>query len=782
MPRKITTMKSYIRFLSRNKLYTAIEIVGLSVAIAICLPTLSYMGRVHRLNRSHPDHENIYSLCVSRMQTSSPGIGKYLQENIPEVEIVSSPSHLSALQTFQVEDKMVPYIMFDRNYLYFFPHEFIKGGLDTDNMTTMAVSESLANELAESGPVIGRQMDLDGESYMISGIYKDNTDPRFREYMMMIPRKEKLSEKDMPYTGMNILVMTLIKAKDGTDYEHLKEKVQKACATYWGPMDDREFENQYSWKRPEQYDLVPYRQITQKGTYQLRDIGGSGFIILSIIAALLLLFAILNYINLNVALSTRRAKETATRKLIGAGRADIISMFLKESLTMSVICLGLGLLLTGITTDMINTFFHAIDGECDIAVGYSLADIGLYIGFILVVAVITGLAPAMIVSRFTPLDIVKGSFRYYSKKRMTKVFICIQTILTTIVLALTLVLNAQYRKQSNMEYNCGIEDVFSLMPDFRIPSETLKSELEKHPEIISVGKTSGIPSQAKFVDADFEIRKGACYIKCTKESFDIFGFEIISMNDPEDHYGIWMTPEAERISGLYPDEFRNVLHKNFGDIRIAGMIKNIPSMDGRNGINDFPMVVVVSNDVNSNELVIKTISDHKKARKVIASVYEAVSGTKTTDIMDFGMRSLYIKEINERNLAPHKALNSLLVKLLGILIILGIMGLSGISMYFAGENEKEIAVRKTFGGTKNTEIWRILKTFIRITLIANLIAIPLAAVAFSTIMKYSADKVTNIWIIYAACAVISFAITIGSVLIQVLRAARTNPAEALKKE
>lgn len=775
-------MKSYLRFLRQNKLYTAIEVIGLSVAITICLPTLSYMVRLHRINRAHPDHESIYSLCVSRMQTSSPGIGKYLQENIPEIEIVSSPSHLSALQTFQVEEKMVPYIRFDRNYLYFFPHEFIEGGLDTDNMSTMAVSESFANELSESGPVIGRQMDLDGERYMISGIYKDVTDPRFREYMMMIPRKEKLAERDIPYAGMNILVMTLIKAKEGTDYEHLKEKVQKACASYWGPMDDREFENPYSLKRPEQYDLVPYRQITQKGTYQLRDIGGSGFIILTIIAALLLFFAILNYINLNVALSTKRAKETATRKLIGASRADIISLFLKESLAMSVICLGLGLLFTGVTTDMINTFFQAIEGECNIAVGYSPADIGIYIGFILVVAVITGLVPAMIVSRFTPLDIVKGCFRYYSKKRMTKVFICIQTILTIIVLALTLVLNAQYRKNVNMEYNCGIEDVFNLIPDFRIHSEAIKSELEKHPEILSVGKTFGIPSNAKFVDANFESRSGACYIECTKESFDIFDFEIISMNAPEDYYGIWMTPEAERISGLYPDEFRNMLHKNFGDIRIAGMIENIPSQGGQNGINDFPMVVVVRKDISTNGLVIKTVSDHKKARKVIASVYENVTGIKTTDIMDFGMRSLYVKEINERDLAPHKALNSLLVKLLGILIILGIMGLSGISMYFAGENEKEIAVRKTFGGTKKTEIWRILKTFIRITLIANLIAIPLAAVAFSTVMKYSADKVTNIWIIYASCVVISFAITIGAVLLQTLRAASTNPAEALKKE
>ena len=110
------------------------------------------------------------------------------------------------------------------------------------------------------------------------------------------------------------------------------------------------------------------------------------------------------------------------------------------------------------------------------------------------------------------------------------------------------------------------------------------------------------------------------------------------------------------------------------------------------------------------------------------------------------------------------------------------MGLTGISIYFATEREKEIAIRKVFGGTSESELKRNLMTFVKITLIANLIAIPLAAAAFSTIMFSFADKITNIWSIYVVCILISFSISLGSVLWQTLRAARTNPAEALKKE
>ena len=110
------------------------------------------------------------------------------------------------------------------------------------------------------------------------------------------------------------------------------------------------------------------------------------------------------------------------------------------------------------------------------------------------------------------------------------------------------------------------------------------------------------------------------------------------------------------------------------------------------------------------------------------------------------------------------------------------MGLTGISIYFATEREKEIEVRKVFGGTVITELWRNTRTFIWIALIANLVAIPIAVLAFDTILIHFSDKIQNLWLIYIACVMISFTIILASVLWQTLRAARTNPAESLKKE
>ena len=368
---------------------------------------------------------------------------------------------------------------------------------------------------------------------------------------------------------------------------------------------------------------------------------------------------------------------------------------------------------------------------------------------------------------------------------MTTVFICIKKILIVLLLSTTIVFKKQYQAYIDMEYNCNVDDLFYLMTDFgvNVSMETLESELEKHPEILAVGRTDRVPSSLWTKDREVGDRERLylSFLKCDNDAFDIYGFDIMSVNDESDMTGLWMTPEAQRVSGIYPQAFEEMLREECGEYRIAGMIQDIPVAGGQNDLRDFPVVVYVG-DAECSNLLIKTIDNHQQARKVISAVYSETTGIDVNDPYDFGMMAMYIKEINESELAPHKGLNDLMEKLLGIIVILGIMGLTGISIYFATEREKEIAVRKVFGGTVITELWRNTRTFIRIALIANLVAIPIAVLAFDTILIHFSDKIQNLWLIYIACVMISFTIILASVLWQALRAARTNPAESLKKE
>ena len=151
--------------------------------------------------------------------------------------------------------------------------------------------------------------------------------------------------------------------------------------------------------------------------------------------------------------------------------------------------------------------------------------------------------------------------------------------------------------------------------------------------------------------------------------------------------------------------------------------------------------------------------------------------------MHFGYASQYIKEVHIEQLNEYKEMLILLRTILFLVVIMTMMGLTGMSVYFASERRQEIAVRKVFGGTIDTETVRNLLVYLRITLIADLIAIPLIYLIFKVFTEQPiAEKVESTWWIYIVAIIISLTISLAAVLWQTLRAARTNPAEALKKE
>jgi putative ABC transport system permease protein len=187
-------------------------------------------------------------------------------------------------------------------------------------------------------------------------------------------------------------------------------------------------------------------------------------------------------------------------------------------------------------------------------------------------------------------------------------------------------------------------------------------------------------------------------------------------------------------------------------------------------------------DHPGRSLVIKTISDHKKARKVIAQAYEEVYGEKVTDLMKFGRRSDYIEDEHKELLNPLYIYVKLFRCVMLTAIFITMIGLFAISQYFIMERKQETAVRKIFGGTIHSETVRNTATYMKLAIISCIIAIPIIHTIFR-IMKRSiiSDVESTLWI-YIVCILLSLIISIISVLWQTLRAARTNPAEALKKE
>ncbi len=181
--------------------------------------------------------------------------------------------------------------------------------------------------------------------------------------------------------------------------------------------------------------------------------------------------------------------------------------------------------------------------------------------------------------------------------------------------------------------------------------------------------------------------------------------------------------------------------------------------------------------------MIKTVSDHAAARKVIAEAYSKVYDEPITDIMNFAYESRYIKEIHKDSLAPIYSTIKLMRLVLLLIIVMTMMGMTGMSIYYASQRRHEISVRKVFGATTHSENLRNVLTYVRMTLISDILAIPAIYLLLDFMKKTSyANSLNTSWWVYVVAISVSVAISLASVLWQTLRAARTNPAEALKKE
>ena len=273
---------------------------------------------------------------------------------------------------------------------------------------------------------------------------------------------------------------------------------------------------------------------------------------------LLLLSAVFNYVNLSLALTGKRAKEMATRRLLGADRRSILWKYIAESVAFTAVCFAAALLLADLLVPMMNNLVSTSDPDelmlgIDTSVrlsfmltpGYILA----YIACILVLGVINGLLPAVAASRYQPIDVIKGTLRRRNKMVLSKVFIVVQNVLSVFLIALALVMEVQMRHMLTRPMYSATENLYYIEYSARDYDmmKIFKDKVEQLPFVTKAGVGRGIPGHINMtmgVRVDEEHRVNMPLILCDTTYFNLLGLEVEEdFGHPLTH-SLWMSRSA----------------------------------------------------------------------------------------------------------------------------------------------------------------------------------------------------------------------------------------------
>ena len=789
-------MKSYLKFLSRNKLYTAIEAVGLAVSLAFVILIGSYVVQQYEVAHESPQWKRTFVLGSDQFLGLTYWDKEELEMNIPEVE---AATHAAMLWQPVIQKGEEPVqaagIEADADFFKVFPeYHLLEGSLeDFVGKEDVLISVSLARKINAQ---IGQTIKVDKVDRTVKGIYADFDGAFFMpaDIITNITNSWALEQGKVFNSIGNYT--TWFRVREDADLADVQTKVKallhKNYDASWGA------EKVDAWKAYRMDEAFFFtgssNGLTRTGNVQMLRL-------LTIVVLLLLLSAIFNYVNLSLALTGKRAKEMATRRLLGADRAGILWKYIGESVAFTAVCFAAALLLADLLAPMVNSLVSNSDpdelmlvGDTSVRLsfmmtpGYVLA----YLAGILVLGVINGLLPAFAASRYEPIDVIKGTLRRRNKMILNKVFIVVQNVLSVFLIAMALVMEVQMRHMLTRPMHAATDNLYYIEYSAQNydAMRLFKDKVERLPFVTKAGVGRGIPGLINMtmgIKVDEEHRVDMPVIVCDSTYFQLLGMEVEEdFGHPLTH-SLWMSRSAfnaaavSDTSTVFPRRIRmNGAQPEF----IGGVLADYPTRpasESSQNPNGAIIVTRVEELYYANCLLIGTTGEDKSYEDQILQAYR-VFRLETSGVEEPAWRYGFIKDINRKQLAPVKR-TLRLVELFAVLsVLIALLGLLAMSTYFADENTKQIAVRKVFGSDVSHETWRNVRSYMVLTGIACVIGIPLAIWAARLYLQRFAYRVEGYGWVFIVAVLISLAIAFGTVLWQTLKAARTNPAVELKKE
>lgn len=787
--------------MSRNKLYTAIEAVGLAVSLAFVILIGSYVVQQYEVAHESPQWKRTFVLGTNEFLGLTYWDKEEVIMNIPEVQAATRAAMLWQPLIRQGDQLLQCAGMeADADFFKVFPEYHLVEGSAEDfvGKEDILISESLARKLSVDGDnLIGKVINVDQSNRIIKGVFADFDSTFFMPYDIITHISETWAAEQERNFGSIGSYTTWFRVREDADPADVRNKVSALLHKNYDPIWSAENVNAWKAYRMDEafFTTSDSNGLTRQGNAQMLRL-------LTVVVLLLLLSAVFNYVNLSLALTDKRSKEMATRRLLGADKTGILWKYIGESVTFTAVCFGAALLLADFLAPMMNSLVSTGDpdelmlGMGDTRVrlsfmmtpGYILA----YIAGILLLGTICGLLPAIVASRYEPIDVIKGTLRRRNKMVLSKVFIVVQNVLSVFLIAMALVMEVQMRHMLTRPMHAASENRYYIEYSAKNYDmmKLFKDKVEQLPFVTKAGVGRGIPGLINMtigIKVDEEHHVDMPVILCDSTYFKLLGLEVEEdFGHPLTH-SLWMSRSAFNAAGVSDTTtvFPRRINLNGAQPEfIGGVVTDFPARPASESSQNPNGGVIVTRDEElryANCMLIGTTGEDDSYDKAIRQAYREYR-LETSGVEEPAWRYGFVRDINRKMLAPVKR-TLRLVELFAVLaVLISLLGLLAMSTYFADENTKQIAVRKVFGSDVTHETWRNVRSYMVLTGIACAIGIPLAVWVARMYLERFAYRVENYGWVFVVAVIISLAIAFGTVLWQTLKAAKTNPAVELKKE
>ncbi|SEJ84328.1 duplicated orphan permease [Dyadobacter sp. SG02] len=779
-------LKIAFRNLLRNKAFSAINILGLSVGMASALLILFWMHNEISYDRFHQHKDYIYEAWNrgkfdGKLQcwNSTPQVlGPTLKAEYPEVSEISR--NYSRWFVTRVGDTKISSeaIITDPGFLSMFDFPLLQGNAQTalNSVSSIVVTQKMAIKMFGTEDVLGKVISIDKDNFTITGVMQNlppNTEFRF-EYILPIEYLKKIGSADDGWAFNT--VRTYVQLKPGTNPETFAGKIRDITIRHSNKTEEHE---------------VFLHPITQWHLYSNFEngkvVGGRIAIVrlFGVIAAFILLIACINFMNLSTARSEKRAKEVGIRKTAGANKGLLVGQFIGESILIAMIAGTIALLAVYLVLPAFNTL---INKELEVPVT-NPTFWAAALAFILFTGIVAGSYPAFYLSSFKPISVLKGAFkRTQSTFSPRKVLVVVQFSFAIVLIISTLIVVEQIRHAQNRDpgYDRGKVVYHWITGDLGKHYAQIKRELLSTGIATSVTKTA---SPLSSVSSDTWSIEWPGKNMAEKIDFDLFtedeglvktaGLQLIQGRDmdltqfPSDSSAVLLNETAAKIIG-FKDPIGQTIKANGTPYHIVGIVKDFVMRSPYD--RQSPLVI------QGAQSYFNVIHMKLNAEKPSADLMPAVEAIFRRYNPEYPFEYHFVDEDYALKFEDTRRVAKLTGIFAGLTIFISCLGLFGLAAYMAENRVKEIGVRKVLGASVMSIAALLSGEFMALVVISIVIAVPIAWYVMNLWLNDFEYRVGIQWWIFAVSGFLAIVVSLATVSYQAIRAALLNPVKSLRSE